>query len=346
MPSTVTDVFAAAGLRPDGVIRWGDPVPDARTGVYVVALTDDPGSTDAALDDAPIYLDRLRHLLDVRRELLLDGGRPSTEELAARLRAFWLTDEAIVYVGLAGQPLRTRVRQYYTTPIGAKRPHAGGWWVKTLAVLDELWVHFAATPDYETAERKMLCAFAAGLSPGSRAALHDSERVGPFANLRTGRDEIKDHGIRGATGDLAPSPSSHRTSGGSTEAAASPPTPSHPASDGPMASPRPTPLPRSTTSGQSAARGRDASLRVTAKDLLAGQVRFARAAKRLFPPDRAYVEVVVRGHPLHGRWDSRVGADKERSGLLRLGRGKLDGLVAADEVFTLTVEADGTVHLT
>ena len=32
------------------------------------------------------------------------------------------------------QPLRTRVRQYYTTPLGAAKPHKGGWWLKTLAV--------------------------------------------------------------------------------------------------------------------------------------------------------------------------------------------------------------------
>jgi hypothetical protein len=116
--------------------------------------------------------------------------------------AFWLSDEVVLYVGLAGQPLRTRVRQYYRTPLGAKRPHAGGWWLKTLGVLDELWVHYAASPALKTAERRMLNAFAGAVSPGSRAALHDPERVAPFANLRTGEELIKRHGISGATGNL------------------------------------------------------------------------------------------------------------------------------------------------
>ena len=42
---------------------------------------------------------------------------------ARRISGFWLPEQVILYTGLAGQPLCTRVRQYYTTPLGAKRPH-------------------------------------------------------------------------------------------------------------------------------------------------------------------------------------------------------------------------------
>lgn len=39
MPSTVADVFAAAGLAPADVVRWGQRLPCDSPGVYAVALT-------------------------------------------------------------------------------------------------------------------------------------------------------------------------------------------------------------------------------------------------------------------------------------------------------------------
>lgn len=48
----------------------------------------------------------------------------------------------------------------------------------------------------------MLAAFAAAVSRPSREALHDQERVTPFANLRGYDDLVKRHGITGATGGL------------------------------------------------------------------------------------------------------------------------------------------------
>lgn len=72
-----------------------------------------------------------------------------------RFRAFWPGDEVVAYIGLAGTSLRKRVGRYYRTPLGARRPHAGGWWLKTLTVLDDLWVHYAATHDGGVAEVAM-----------------------------------------------------------------------------------------------------------------------------------------------------------------------------------------------
>ena len=202
MPSTVTDIFAGAGLEPAGVVRWGTPIPETAQGVYVVALTDNIATTGAALTTSPLAWPALEHLLAVRPELRVDRADVDADDLAKRLRSFWLPDEVALYIGLAGQPLRTRVRQYYGTPLGARKPHAGGWWLKTLSVLDELWVHYAPTPDFEDAEKLMLLAFSDSVSPRSRAGLHDRERLMPFANLRGFDDRITLHGITGATGDL------------------------------------------------------------------------------------------------------------------------------------------------
>lgn len=205
MPSSVAAVFAAAGLEPEGVVRWGMPLPDERSGVYAVALTDASASLEGTLPAVPISAAAIAELLVVRPELTLDGRRPSAEKLAARIGAFWFPDEPIVYIGLATS-LRSRVRGYYTTPLGARRPHAGGWFLKTLSNLDQLYVHFARVAEFDDAECAMLEAFVAGVSPATCAQLADPAHPWPFANLeirRDGRKIRKVHGIRGARGDLA-----------------------------------------------------------------------------------------------------------------------------------------------
>lgn len=204
MPSSVAAVFAAAGLEPEGVVGWGERAGDERSGVYVVALTNQIDSRDVALLVAPIADAAIEELLSVRPELTLDGKRPTVPELKARIGAFWLPDETIVYIGLATS-LRSRVRSFYRTPIGARRPHAGGWFLKTLSNLDDLYVHFARVVDFDDAESTMLEAFVTALSPSALAGLADPAHSWPFANLelrRGGHKIRKAHGIKGARGDI------------------------------------------------------------------------------------------------------------------------------------------------
>lgn len=368
MPSTVTDIFAAAGLEPAGVVRWGTPIPETAQGVYVVALTDDVTSTAAALTEAPLSWAALEQLLAVRAELQVDSADAGVDDLAKRLRSFWTPDEVVLYIGLAGQPLRTRVRQYYGTPLGARKPHAGGWWLKTLSILDELWVHYAPTPDFEDAEKLMLLAFADAVSPRSRAGLHDRERLMPFANLRGFDDRIKLHGITGATGELrggspgyvpdddrSESTAAATVSGGAAgeavtvepesvepmSAAADP----NPADVAGAAAPRPT-VPSVRAPLVSAGRvGVRDTQRVTAKDIEAGRVRLPRAAKSLLPAERGDVEVVFRGQRMRARWDPKTEGSQERSGVLAFGRRKLDGFVKADEVLELRHERGGELQV-
>jgi hypothetical protein len=205
MPSTIASIFAAAGLEPEGVVRWGWPVSENTSGVYVVALSDAPDSLDSALLQAPIDPAALDELLANRPELKLDGARPTVFDLAARIEGFWIPDEPILYIGLATS-LRSRVRGFYRTPIGARRPHSGGWFLKTLANLDRLYVHFARTTNFDLAERLMLQAFVKAVAPNTRVSLFDPEHPWPFANLeirRGGRKIRKRHGIRGARGSLS-----------------------------------------------------------------------------------------------------------------------------------------------
>jgi len=198
MPSTVIGLFTAAGLERAGSVRWGTPVSASYRGVYIVTLDESPSTCDDVLRHAPVSEARVAELLHARPELRLDAPRPTVALLAVRLAANWLHDETVLYIGLAGTSIGRRVGQYYSTPLGARSPHAGGWFLKTLSNLDNLTVHYATAIDPAAAERALLQAFVDGVESASRDELHDPVSPYPFANLVGPTGVRKAHGITGA----------------------------------------------------------------------------------------------------------------------------------------------------
>lgn len=200
MPSTVAGLLEQTGLSHGGCVRWNSPVPSQRPGVYLISLTADPEALAAAIARCPLRPAAIQELLRVSPGVQLDCRVPSAGDLAQRISAFWLPDEVVLYIGLASTSLRKRVRQYYKTPIGASKPHAGGWFLKTLSNLDDLHVHYAECSEQAVCEDRLLQAFSRSVSTSTRASLHDAERPMPFANLEWPRGTRKRHGITGARG--------------------------------------------------------------------------------------------------------------------------------------------------
>jgi hypothetical protein len=317
MPSTVSELFSAADVIPQGVVRWGTPPQTSLPGVYVVSLTDATDATGVTLRQAPLDQAAFKTWRQVRLELTLDGNRPSVEQLMERVAGFWLPDESIVYVGLA-TTLSSRVQAYYKTPIGARRPHAGGYFLKLVANLDQMWVHYAPCPDPDLAEDRMLGEFCSNVSDQAKSVLIDPAHPFPFANLEWPRGVRKAHGLRGAR--------ESRLSGGSTD---------------PHRTQR---LPRTAAVAEYGS-GTGRTQRVTAADLRSGHIRIpsrrSAPTKALLPPAKAIIDVTLRGLELNASWDPRMGPDRERSGILRIGP-VLRRLVDADEVLEL-VGKDGVV---
>ena len=176
-------------------MKWGEPIPSQFPGVYIVSLSHDCLTTVGALDQAPI--DRIAVGEWLRRVPKLELDRmasPTAEALVARLASFWLPDENVLSIGKATS-LRTRVRQYYNTPLGDRKPHAGGHWLKTLSVLADLHVHYAEAEQPEEAEADLLGAFVRGVSGTAKSRLRDPDHPFPFANLEYPRGTRKAHGI-------------------------------------------------------------------------------------------------------------------------------------------------------
>jgi len=313
MPTSVADAFAAVGLARESVVRWGTRPSTSAPGVYAVALTDSVDGIDGTTSHAPIAYDVIDEWLEVRPELTLDGVRPTAEELKRRIEGFWLADETIVYVGLATS-LSKRLGAYYRTPIGARSPHSGGYFLKLLSNLGQLWVHFAPCDDPDLAEGGMIRRFVDGVSDQTKRAVHDSAHPFPFANLEWPRGTRKVHGLRG-TREPKLRTSLRRPAAVRTAALASLGTV-----------------------------GSDRTQRVTANDLRAGQIRIpssgAATTKSLFPAIKSVLDVALRGSAMSGSWDPRMGPDRERSGILRIGP-ELRDVVQEDEVLTVTSGADG-----
>ncbi len=307
-----------------------------------MSLTSNTASTADALPGCPLDPSAVAKLLRVRPELRLDGKRPTAAELADRLAGLWLSDETVVYIGLAGTSVQGRVNAYYRTPLGARSPHAGGWPVKTLSVLPSLFVHYAACADPAAAEQRMLDVFTSQVSPDTRAKLHDPEMPVPFANLEHGKGQRKRHGITGARAPRKPS-AAVVTADRETERSLAP----RPATTvgasvlAPAANPAALEQRAAPTVVHA---GPMRSQRITEKDIQAGRVRFPSSAKPVFPSERTEVAIVLRGEQMTVPRHPHYGPDKERSGVLSVGRQRLAALVHSDDVLSVST-VNGRVAL-
>src|ERR1019366_532544 len=185
------ELLRSVGLLADGPVHWGNPVRVGGPGVYIVELA-------APLKSAPVDHQVVGQWIERVPGLTLDGARPTARELAVRLGEFWLPDETVVYIGMTNLSIGGRVAAFVKTPLGDRRPHAGGHWLKTLTVLPDLRVWWAPTSAPEEYEDALLSAFAQGISAAAKAGLRDASVVLPFGNLQTATNERKQHGIRGS----------------------------------------------------------------------------------------------------------------------------------------------------
>ena len=178
-------VVQTRSLRPNQTwqtLRWGVPVPMTSSGVYVISLSENVNSCTTHFATVPVDKAALERWLIIRPELRLDGQRPDIAALTQRLSRFWLPDEVVLYIGLASS-LKGRIGGYYKTPLGARKPHAGGFFLKTLSNLQDLFVHYSPTANFEADEQTMLEHFCHNVSTDSKKTLPDATCPFPFANL-------------------------------------------------------------------------------------------------------------------------------------------------------------------
>lgn len=182
------ELFRKAGLRLGGSAKWGQPIPVRAPGVYVIEAP--APSSNAPFDDKAVaaWVARIPGML-------VDGQSASAETVKARLAEFWIPSTTVVYIGLAGTSLATRLQQYYKTPLGDSKPHAGGHWLRTLRDLTSFTVSWAESDNPARDEDLLLRVFAKSIESSDLPARVKAGPVLPFANRQTADGTRKTHGI-------------------------------------------------------------------------------------------------------------------------------------------------------
>jgi hypothetical protein len=192
MPITAVELLRKVGLSADGPVLWGSPVRANGPGIYIVEWPTVP-------DRAPVDISAIGNWLSRVPTLAVDGERPTGKSLAARLAAWWLPGEPIVFIGSAGKSIARRVEAFYRTPLGDARPHAAGQWLKALTNLGRARVWWASTDAAEEYEDACFEAFAAAVPAAARAGLPAKGPVLPFANRRHPDGTARPDGVTGST---------------------------------------------------------------------------------------------------------------------------------------------------
>jgi transcription elongation factor GreA len=188
------ELLRDVGLLADGPVVWGRPgrqVPARGPGVFVVELS-------APQARAPIELTRVGKWIERVPTLTLDGEPPTSKALAARLGAFWLPSQTVLYVGATSTSIGGRVAAMQRTALGDRRPHSGGHWLETLDPSTSMRVWWTETDAVEEYEDALLTSFAGSLPGAEIAALPDQAVVLPWANLRSTSGERRATGLSGS----------------------------------------------------------------------------------------------------------------------------------------------------
>ena len=190
------DLIRSIGLLADGPIRWGERVPARGPGIYLVEL-------GAPLASAPLELSLVGKWLERLPDLRLDGKRPTSRALDARLSSFWWPDARVLYAGATERSIGGRAAALMAHVPGERQPHADGQWLHLLRGLDRMgvrlwWAQTDAPEEYLDA---VLDAFGEGrVPPPGRPA---GALALPWANIRRPTGERQAHGI---TGSILPEP--------------------------------------------------------------------------------------------------------------------------------------------
>ena len=175
----------------DGPVRWGQPVPARGAGIYLVELA-------TPLPTAPLELALVGKWLERLPGLRMDGARPTSRALEARLDSFWWPDARILYAGSTERSIGGRVAALVAHVPGDRQPHWDGQWLHLLRGLDRLGIRiwWAVTDAPEEYLDAVLDAFGEGrISPPGRPA---GALALPWANMRRPTGERQAHGITGS----------------------------------------------------------------------------------------------------------------------------------------------------
>lgn len=174
MRISIKNIEEETSLKLQGPLKWGKIIPSESQGIYIVVT---PKEAISKLNFDKQIIDLWIQKVPNMR---INNEEPTYYNLTNEIKKYWLKDEIILYVGKTTQPIQTRVNQYYQTEIGERKPHSGGYWIKTLSFLNDCLIYWAECDNPEITEEKILRFFHNKLS---NKDISKENLVLPFANL-------------------------------------------------------------------------------------------------------------------------------------------------------------------
>ena len=186
MPVTVKEIFNKVGLVAPAAVKWKTPIPTNDNGVYVISLSDDAAKNKGTHNVCEISEEIFENWKILSPNLNVNGTISKTA-IEAELNQHWKPKETILYIGESTSEtngLGKRVNQFYQHKVGGKGPHTGGYWIKLLAQLENLYVYPAKCKNPRDTEFKMLMYFIEQSTGGNFYELDELGIHLPFANLK------------------------------------------------------------------------------------------------------------------------------------------------------------------
>ncbi|SDB30218.1 hypothetical protein SAMN03097699_0595 [Flavobacteriaceae bacterium MAR_2010_188] len=198
MAVSIDVLFNEFKLNYVGAFKWNVSLNAKFNGVYVIALTDNPKSSEVHSHSFEICDETFNYWVTQATNLEIKGKMvTSKKEVKDYLRQFWNPNENILYIGESSSltnPLQKRIKQYYAHKVGQKGPHTGGYWLKLLSCLKSVSVYYAESPNPREVEFKTLIKFIE-LSVGkSFYEIENFTNHLPFANVKI--DISKNHQLK------------------------------------------------------------------------------------------------------------------------------------------------------
>lgn len=197
--ATVTGLLHAAGLTVHQSVPWGTAPTHAGPGVYLMSLSPDPGAT-MGLPAAPLAIRAIETFLVDRPDLTWRGARPDAQTLADALATMWPPHQPVLCIGKAGTNTARRISRYYQAVQQTPPATTKGFPLHLLSTAFGLYLHIADAGDAARAKRAkdtMMAMFMAAVPEADRLGMCDPDMPVPFANLKLGPGQRKNHGLAG-----------------------------------------------------------------------------------------------------------------------------------------------------
>jgi transcription elongation factor GreA len=196
-PLGAAELIRSTGLMADGPVRWGAPLPSRKAGIYLVEI-------GAPRPTAPLELTKVGKWLERLPGLRLDGERPTSRALSARIASLWWPGATVLFAGATERSIGGRAAALQSHVPGDRQPHPDGQWLHLLRSIEGLaarlwWAETDAAEEYLDA---VLDAFGAAPGPALGERRPDALAL-PWANTRRPTGERQAHGI---TGSVLPEP--------------------------------------------------------------------------------------------------------------------------------------------